>query len=140
MTDETPHIIIVEDNPYDAQITVEAFQHCNQLLKAKVLVDGTQALEYIRTVCADARARSYLRLVLLDLKLPRMHGLDVLRRLRADEPTKDLPIVIFTSSLEENDRTASYNLGANDYVVKPVSFTEFMEAIGGVYKKWIEKE
>ena len=138
MTEEAAQIIIVEDNAYDAEIILQGFQQYNPLLRAKVLTDGHEALRHIPAVCADTRVRSYLRLVLLDLKLPKVHGLEVLRQLRAEQHTKDLPIVVFTSSLDEKDKIESYNHGANDYVVKPVGFAEFMEVVGRIYKTWIE--
>ena len=130
MTREKAHIIIVEVDPYDAEITADAFRRQNALLRIEVLTDGAQALDYIFHVCVDRDAPSWPHLVLLDLKLPKVDGLEVLARLRADERTKDLPVIVFTSSLEESDRIKAQGLGANDYVVKPVAFSAFMGSSG----------
>jgi len=138
MTEHTANMIVVEDNPYDAEIIVDAFKQYNSYLKAEILTDGQEALDYMGAACEDG-GLAWLRLILLDLKLPKVHGLEVLRRLRADEATKDVPIVVFTSSLEENDRIDGLKGGANDYVVKPVKFSEFMEAVRRIYKTWVER-
>jgi len=137
MTREKAHIIIVEDNPYDAEITADAFRRQNALLRIEVLTDGAQALDYIFHVCVDRDGPSWPHLVLLDLKLPKVHGLEVLARLRADERTRDLPVIVFTSSPEESDRIKAHGLGANGYVVKPVAFSAFMEAVGNIYTSWL---
>ncbi len=130
--------MVVEDNPYDAEFIIEGFKQHNPLLRARVLTDGQCALDHISAVCSDANARSFLRLVLLDLKLPKVHGLEVLRRLRADDCTKDLPIIVFTSSSDEKDRFESHKHGANEYVVKPVGFRDFIKVIGEIYATWVE--
>lgn len=132
------HIIVVEDNPYDAEFIIEGFKQHSPLLRARVVVDGQSAVDDISAACADANSRSFLRLVLLDLKLPKVHGLEVLRRLRADDRTKDVPVVIFTSSSDEQDKVESQRLGANEYVVKPVGFRDFITVIGRVYRTWVE--
>jgi DNA-binding response OmpR family regulator len=134
------HIIVVEDNPYDAEFIIQGFRQCDPLIRARVMVDGQSAVDDISAVCKDAIARSFLRLVLLDLKLPKVSGLEVLRRLRAEETTKDVPVVIFTSSSEEGDRVECQRLGASEYVVKPVGFRDFLTAIGRLHTTWVDED
>lgn len=138
MAQELVHIVVVEDNPFDAEFVIEGFKQHNPLIRARVVTDGQSALEDISSLCADANARSFLRLVLLDLKLPKVHGLEVLRRLRSEGSTRDVPVVVFTSSPDERDRIESRNHGANEYVVKPVGFRDFISVIGRIYEKWVE--
>ena len=140
MVQELVQIIVVEDNPFDAEFIIQGLKQHNPLLRARVLTDGQSALDNISAVCADASARSFLRLVLLDLKLPKVQGLEVLRRLRADGCATDVCIVVFTSSSDEQDRIESQKYGANDYVVKPVGFSDFMKVIGRIYSTWVETD
>ncbi len=124
-------VLLVEDNPDDIELTRDAFEQ-NGIQNALVVVeDGQAALDYL--VAADPLPR----VVLLDLKLPKVDGLEVLRRLRAVERTRTLPIVIMTTSREERDLVESYRLGANGYVRKPVDFIEFHQAVRTLGMFWL---
>jgi two-component system, response regulator len=114
------------------------FKRQNALIRIKILADGEEALRSIFDLRAAHGAPSWPHLILLDLKLPKVHGFEVLRQLRGDERTKEIPVVVFTSSSEESDRLESHRLGANDYVVKPVGFTAFMEAVASIYQSWMK--
>lgn len=123
-------VLLVEDNPDDEELTRMAFESSNLLNELVVVRDGAEALDFLFATGAHA-ARDSSRVpqvILLDLKLPKMSGLDVLRRIRADERTRTIPVVVLTSSIEEEDVIRSYELGANAYVRKPVDFGEFREA------------
>ena len=124
-------ILLVEDNPDDEALTRRAFKKNNILNEVVVARDGAEALDYLFGTGAYAgRDTSVMpQIILLDLKLPKVDGLKVLERIRADERTKLLPVVILTSSKEEQDLTSGYNLGANSYIRKPVDFGQFTEAI-----------
>src|ERR1700726_1432164 len=126
MSMETKVILLVEDNADDELLTLRALK--NNLIRNEVVVvrDGVEALEYLWGDGESFRNR-LPEVVLLDLNLPKLDGLEVLRRLRADERTKLVPVVILTSSNEERDRLAGYDLGANSYVRKPVDFEQFSE-------------
>lgn len=130
-------ILLVEDNPDDAKLTLRAFKRNNILNPIDVARDGIEALDYLfmRGTHVGRAGMPLPALVLLDLNLPRLDGLGVLKAMRADERTKLLPVVILTSSQEEQDVVTGYALGANSYVRKPVDFAAFLEAarILGVY-------
>ncbi len=126
-----PVILLVEDNADDEELTRRAFSKHNLQNELVVARDGQEALNYL---FHNARRP---HLVLLDLKLPRMDGLEVLRRLRDDERTRFLPVVVLTSSTEDRDLIASYKLGVNSYVRKPVDFTEFTEAARQLGMYWL---
>jgi two-component system response regulator len=132
-------ILLVEDNPDDEALTVRALKKNNIKNEVFVAHDGEEALEYLfgtgKHEGQDPRKAP--QLVLLDLKLPKIDGLDVLRRLRAHERTKLLPVVILTSSNEEQDRLQGYDLGANSYVRKPVDFNQFIEAVRQLGLYWL---
>ena len=128
-------ILLVEDNPDDEELTLRAFSKSNILNEVTVVRDGQQALDYF--FGDGASARGVPAVVLLDLKLPKIDGLEVLRRIRADERTRLQPVVILTSSREEQDRITGYRLGANSYIRKPVDFTQFMEAIQTLGLYWL---
>lgn len=132
-------ILLVEDNPDDAALTLRAFKKHNVINEIIVAGDGVEALDYLFATGAYlGRENCALpQLVLLDLKLPRLDGLEVLRRLRADARTRLLPVVILTSSDEEQDILQGYNLGANSYIRKPVDFDEFMEAVRQLKLYWL---
>jgi two-component system, response regulator len=123
-------ILLVEDNANDVELTLRAFERCRIMNKVVVAEDGEQALDYLFATgkFAGRDPGANPGLVLLDLKLPKLDGLDVLRRLRSDPATRRLPVVVLTSSNEERDIIESYELGANSFVRKPVDFAEFMEA------------
>src|SRR5271170_7474062 len=132
-------ILLVEDNPDDEALTVRALKKNNVTNELVVARDGVEALDYLFGTGAYAgRDTTVLPgLVLLDLKLPKLDGLEVLRRLRADERTRRLPVVVLTSSKEEQDLINSYNLGANSYIRKPVDFTQFTDAVKQLGLYWL---
>ena len=132
-------ILLVEDNARDEMLTLRALKKSNILNEVIVVRDGVEALDYFfGPDSQDGHVKNKLpQLVLLDLKLPKLDGLSVLRQLRADERTKFLPIVIFTSSSEEEDMIKSYDLGANSYVRKPVDFDQFSEATKQLGLYWL---
>lgn|SRR5579863_1158420 len=132
-------ILLVEDNPDDEALTLRAFRKNNVGTEVVVARDGAEALDYLFGTGAHAnRDLSVVpQLVILDLKLPKIDGLEVLRRLRAAPLTKLLPVVILTSSNEERDRFESYGLGANSYIRKPVDFAHFVEAVRQLGLYWL---
>lgn len=135
---ETKNILLVEDNPDDVALTVRALKKNNILNPLMVVSDGVEALDYLfREGKYAGRDPVDPQVILLDLKLPRVDGLEVLRRLRADQRTHLLPIVVLTSSREEQDLTMSYHLGANSYIRKPVDFSQFAEAIRALGIYWL---
>ena len=132
-------ILLVEDNPDDELLAIRALEKNNIMNEVVVARDGTEALDYLFGAGAYAgRDMSVMpQIILLDLKLPKIDGLEVLRRLRNDERTKLLPVVVLTSSKEERDLTESYSLGANSYIRKPVNFAQFTEAIRQLGLYWL---
>jgi CheY-like chemotaxis protein len=133
-----PDIILIEDNPSDVELTLDALKTHNLANKVKVLRDGAEALEYIFGMgkfAEESKARPMV--ILLDLKLPKVDGIEVLRRIRADERTRMIPVVVLTSSNEDRDRTESYKLGVNSYIVKPVEFEKFAAAVAQIGFYWI---
>ena len=132
-------ILLVEDNPDDEALTLRALRKNNIKNDVVVAHDGVEALDYLFGTANHAGRDPNLipQVVLLDLKLPKLDGLEVLRRLRADERTKLLPVVILTSSNEEQDRLKGYDLGANSYVRKPVDFNQFIEAVRQLGLYWL---
>jgi CheY-like chemotaxis protein len=123
-------ILLAEDNPNDIELTLAAFHECRLANQVEVVRDGAEALDYIyqRGHFAE-RASGLPGVILLDLKMPRVDGLEVLRQIKSDPNLKQIPVVMLTSSREEKDLVFSYNLGVNAFVVKPVDFTQFVEAI-----------
>jgi len=132
-------ILLVEDNPDDQMLTMRAFRKNNVKNEVVVAHDGAEALDYLFGAGAytGRDARSLPQVVLLDLKLPKVDGLEVLRRIRADERTRLLPVVILTSSREDRDVIEGYRLGANSYVRKPVDFDQFVEAARQLGLYWL---
>jgi two-component system, response regulator len=132
MTDpEAIDILLVEDNPNDAELTTRALKRANVDARLLIARDGAEALEVL---ISD---RPKPRVIFLDLKLPKVDGMEVLRRVRTDERTKAIPVVVLTSSQEERDITECYKLGANSYVVKPVEFDKFYRAVGDLATYWL---
>jgi CheY-like chemotaxis protein len=132
-------ILLVEDNVYDVELTLRAFEKAHLANRIIIAKDGVEALDYLfRTGdYSDRDPNDMPQVILLDLKLPKLDGLEVLQQIRANEQTKLLPVVILTSSKEQEDMIKSYNLGANSYVQKPVSFEQFYEAIRQLGLYWL---
>lgn len=135
---ENKVILLVEDNPRDEALTLRALKKSNIINDVVVARDGVEALDYFfGTGGHPVEPRTMPQLVLLDLKLPKVDGLEVLRKLRADERTRRLPVVVFTSSSEEEDMIKSYDLGANSYVRKPVESGQFADATKQLGLYWL---
>jgi CheY-like chemotaxis protein len=129
-------ILLVEDNPYDAELALRAFRK-NKISNDVVwLKDGSEVLDFFFDG-AKARPREHPKLVLLDLKLPKVDGLEVLARLKANEVTRAVPVTIMTSSREERDLVKSYHLGVNSYIVKPTDFDQLIEAVKSTGSYWL---
>ena len=132
-------ILLVEDNPYDAELTMRALRNRGLANKLLTFADGVEALDFIfgtgEYAGRDVSVRP--KVILLDLKLPRINGLEVLEKIRADERTKTIPVVILTSSQEESDIVRGYNLGVNSYMVKPVDFDKFFQAVEELGLYWL---
>ena len=128
-------ILLVEDDPDHEALAIRALRKANVANEIKVARDGAEAIEYMKGIAEGTN--SMPQLVLLDLKLPKVEGLDVLRNIRASEKTALLPVVVLTSSDEERDIVASYRLGVNSYIRKPVNFTDFAEATRQLGMYWL---
>lgn len=138
MRENFVEILLVEDNPNDVELTLHTLQKHHLANHVHVVRDGAEALEFI--FCSGAYAQRHIenspKVVLLDLKLPKVDGLEVLRRIKADPRTQPIPVVVLTSSREERDIVESYQLGANSYIVKPVDFEQFTEAVRQLGLYW----
>jgi CheY-like chemotaxis protein len=130
-------ILLAEDNPKDIELTLEALAEHNLANQVTVVRDGVEVMEYLRCQGNYNLRKQWLpAVVLLDIKMPRMDGIEVLRAIRSDPALKTLPVVMLTSSREEQDLIKSYDLGVNAYVVKPVDFKEFIEAVKHIGVFW----
>jgi two-component system response regulator len=132
-------ILLVEDNRDDELLTLLAFEQSNIRNRVVVVRDGAEALDYlfVRGAHAERPPSDVVQVVLLDLKLPKVDGLEVLRQIRGDQRTRLLPVVVLTSSIQQQDLVHSYGLGANSYVRKPVDFTQFVEAARQLGLYWL---
>ncbi|HYP23763.1 MAG TPA: response regulator [Actinomycetota bacterium] len=132
-------ILLVEDNPSDLALALHAFKKHNLTNGVHVARDGEQALEYLFKSGEHAGRESATdpQVILLDLKLPKVEGLEVLRAIKADERTRDIPVVVLTSSAAERDIVETYSLGVNSYIVKPVDFDQFSEAVRVIGFYWL---
>jgi len=139
MSMENIEILLVEDNPNDEELTLYALRKNNITNQIQVVRDGAEALEYLfcTGAFADRQINDPPKVVLLDLKLPKVDGLEVLERIKADARTRIIPVVVLTSSQEERDIVESYQLGVNSYIVKPVDFEQFNEAVRHIGLYWM---
>jgi len=139
MLEKFVQILLVEDNPDDVELTLHAFQKHHLANRVHVVRDGAEALDFLFRTGAykDRRTEDSPQLVLLDLKLPKVDGLEVLRRMKADPRNRMIPVVMLTSSREDRDITESYRLGVNSYIVKPVNFEQFTEAVRQLGLYWL---
>ena len=132
-------ILLVEDNPDDLELTLRTLRKHQLANHVEIARDGAEALDFIFATgdYTHRRTEDRPRVILLDLKLPKVNGLEVLQRVRADPHTRSIPIVMWTASPEDRDRIASYNLGVNSYIVKPANFGQFAEAVRQVGFYWL---
>lgn len=132
-------ILLVEDNPSDAELAMIAMKKNNIANKLVHVVDGEEALDFIfaRGLFSDRSVENIPKVILLDLKLPKIDGLEVLKAVKSDERTKSIPVVVLTSSKQETDIVKSYALGVNSYIVKPVDFDNFVEAVREIGLYWL---
>lgn len=138
-TSHQADILLVEDNPDDVELTLRSLKKNNVTNRVAVVQDGAEALEYLFATgrYADRSISNLPKVVLLDLKMPLVGGIEVLRQCKADERTNQIPIVVLTSSREEPDIQTCYSLGVNSYIVKPVDFQQFTEAVRQVGLYWL---
>lgn len=139
MLDQRADILLVEDNPNDVKLTLLAFKSANLANTVHVARDGVEAVEYLfgNTSSPGQELSQRPKLVLLDLKLPRLDGHEVLKRIKGDPRTAAIPVVMLTSSGEERDVMRTYEIGANSYIIKPVDFEQFTEAVRDIGKYWL---
>lgn len=132
-------ILIVEDNPHDAEMALRALKKNNLTNKVLVVHDGEEALDFVfaRGKFSSRQKSPRPKMILLDLKLPKIDGLEVLREIKSNAVTKAIPVVMLTSSKEESDLVKSYELGVNSYIVKPVDFDKFVDAIRDIGFYWL---
>ena len=139
ITKNVVDILLVEDNPYDAELTLRALKEVKILNNVVVLTDGEEAINYLFGLneYKDRDLSLHPRVIFLDLKLPKVDGLEILKKVKEDDRTKSIPIVIVTSSKEERDVVKSYKLGVNSYIVKPVDSEKFIEAVKDLGLYWL---
>jgi two-component system response regulator len=139
MIEDPIEILLIEDNPNDAELAVYALKKNNITNRIKVMRDGAEALEYIfgSGSYAERDTSSPPKVILLDLKLPKVDGVEVLRRIKSDVHTRSIPVVVLTTSREERDIVESYRLGVNSYITKPVDFEQFAQAVRQLGLYWL---
>jgi two-component system, response regulator len=139
MASDIVEILLVEDNPNDVELALHALKKHNLTNHIEIARDGAEALDFLFATgsYADRKVENGPKVVLLDLKLPKIDGLEVLRRVKADPRTRSIPIVVLTSSREERDIVESYELGVNSYITKPVNFDQFTEAVRHLGYYWL---
>jgi two-component system response regulator len=138
-TDPIVDILLIEDNPYEAQLTIRSFRKNNLANRLLHIEDGAEALDFIyaRNKYAERKIENGPKLILLDLKLPKVGGLEILKAVKQDERTKIIPVIVLTSSREGPDISACYQLGVNSYIVKPVDFDSFSKAVIQLGMYWM---
>jgi len=139
MSENKIEILLVEDNPHDAEMTIRALKKVNLSNKLIHVKDGAEALDFIfaKGAFSDRHIENKPRVILLDIKMPKVDGIEVLRQIKLNDTTKTIPVVIMTSSKEEQDVITSYDLGVNSYVVKPVDFEGFAKAVSELGFYWL---
>jgi two-component system response regulator len=139
MPDQAVDILLVEDNPNDVKLALRAFQTAGLAHRVHVARDGVEALKFVFGTASDANQEDprKLKLILLDLKLPRLDGYEVLKRIKSDPRTARIPVVMLTASSEARDVMRNYDMGANSYVIKPVDFEQFTDLIRDIGKYWL---
>ncbi len=139
MKEEMYEILLVEDDPNDAEMTINALTEHHLANKINWVEDGEQAIDYLFGLGKHTgrNIKQKPKLILLDLKLPKIDGLEVLTRIKSDKIMKTIPVVVLTSSREDNDIKKSYNLGVNSYIVKPVDFEQFSKVVNGLGLYWL---
>lgn len=139
MSSQAIQILLVEDNPQDVTLTLRALRKARIANTIHVARDGEEALDFL--FCSGAHTDRSLEdgpdVVLLDLKLPKIDGIEVLQRIKSDDRTRHIPVVVLTSSSEQRDLVETYNLGVNSYIVKPVNFEQFAETVGQIGLYWL---
>jgi two-component system response regulator len=140
MSEQRAEILLVEDNPNDVKLTLHAFKIANLANTVHVARDGVEALEFLfgAELSSNEKIPEKPKLILLDLKLPRLDGHEVLKRIKNDPRTCSIPVVVLTSSSEERDVMRTYEVGANSYIIKPVDFEQFTESVRDIGKYWLE--
>src|ERR1700679_42249 len=139
MNDYKVEVLLVEDNPHDAEMTIRALKKVNLANRLIHVKDGVEALDFVfaKGTFADRQIENKPKVILLDIKMPKIDGIEVLRQIKLNEITKTIPVVIMTSSKEEQDIITSYDLGVNSYVVKPVDFEGFAKAVSELGFYWL---
>ncbi len=139
ITPSAVEILLVEDNPDDVELTLRGLKHHNLANNVVVVRDGAEALDFVfaEGSYSGRGIENHPKLILLDLKLPKVDGLEVLRKVKGDERTKTIPVVVLTSSREEQDIVDSYHLGVNSYLVKPVQFDQFFQCVSELGLYWM---
>jgi two-component system, response regulator len=139
MSHEAVEILLVEDNPNDLELTLHALRRFHLANRIEIARDGAEALDYLFGTGAFAGPSTFNlpRLILLDLKLPKVDGLEVLQKIKSSPDTQSIPVVVLTSSREERDIVESYRLGVNSYIAKPVDFAQFTEAVRQIGLYWL---
>jgi len=139
MANDVVEILLVEDNPNDAELTIRALKKQNLANSLHWVKDGAEALDYIyaKGEYSDRELENRPKIILLDLNLPKLGGLEVLKKIKEDKSTKMIPVVVLTSSREEEDMVKSYNYGVNSYIVKPVDFDKFVKSVSDLGLYWV---
>jgi len=139
MSNSKVEVLLVEDNPHDAEMTIRALKKVNLANRLIHVKDGAEALDFIfaKGTFADRQIENKPKVILLDIKMPKVDGIEVLRQIKSNEATRTIPVVIMTSSKEEQDIITSYDLGVNSYVVKPVDFEGFAKAVSELGLYWL---